>query len=116
MRPGEVRWYRFSRPDKNRPVVILTRDSALDFLGEVTIAPITSTIRDIPSEVLLTKADGMSHDFNDLCRPENLVLRKYIFYEITRSFISWVVIRSCHRRCTAEKGLNFGVGEHALLL
>jgi mRNA interferase MazF len=59
MRRGEVRWYRFSQPDKKRPVVILTRDSALEFLGEVTVAPITSTIRDIPSEVLLTRQDGM---------------------------------------------------------
>jgi|SRR3990172_9532658 len=62
MKRGEVRWYLFSRPDKKRPVLILTRDSALDFLGEVTVAPITSTIRDIPSEVLLTKADGMPRD------------------------------------------------------
>jgi mRNA interferase MazF len=62
MKRGEVRWYRFARPDKNRPVVILTRDSALDFLGEVTVAPITSTIRDIPTEVLLTKEDGMPRD------------------------------------------------------
>jgi mRNA interferase MazF len=31
-------------------------------LGEVTIAPITSTIRDIPSEVFLSKSDGMSID------------------------------------------------------
>jgi mRNA interferase MazF len=52
----------FSRPDKRRPVLILTRDSALEFLGEVTVAPITATIRDIPSEVLLTKADGMPRD------------------------------------------------------
>jgi mRNA interferase MazF len=62
MKRGEVCWYQFSRPDKRRPVVILTRDSALEFLGEVTIAPITSTIRDIPSEVLLTKEDGMPKD------------------------------------------------------
>ena len=62
MKRGEVRWYKFSRPDKNRPVVILTRDSALDFLGEVTVAPITSTIRDIPTEVLLTQEDGMPRD------------------------------------------------------
>jgi mRNA interferase MazF len=62
MKRGEVRWYVFSRPDKKRPVLILTRDSALEFLGEVTVAPITSTIRDIPSEVLLTKADGMPRD------------------------------------------------------
>jgi len=62
MKRGEVRWYKFQRPDKHRPVVILTRDSALEFLGEVTVAPITSTIRDIPTEVLLTKEDGMIRD------------------------------------------------------
>ena len=62
MKRGEVRWYQFSPPDKKRPVVILTRDSALEFLGEVTVAPITTTIRDIPTEVLLTKADGMLRD------------------------------------------------------
>ena len=62
LRRGEVRWYKFERPDKKRPVVILTRDSAVEFLGEVTIAPITSTVRDIPSEVLLTQADGMPRD------------------------------------------------------
>jgi mRNA interferase MazF len=59
---GEVRWYRFTRPDKKRPVVILSRDSALGFLAEATIAPITSTIRDIPSEVVLTKDEGMPKD------------------------------------------------------
>ena len=62
MKRGEVRWYVFSRPDKRRPVLILTRDSALEFLGEVTVAPITTVIRDIPSEGLLTKMDGMPRD------------------------------------------------------
>lgn len=62
MTRGEVRWYRFSAPDKRRPVVILTRDSILEYLAEITIAPITSTIRDIPSEVVLTKQDGMPRD------------------------------------------------------
>ena len=62
MKRGEVRWYVFPRPDKKRPVLILTRDSALEFLGEVTVAPITTVIRDIPSEVLLTKMDGMPRD------------------------------------------------------
>jgi mRNA interferase MazF len=59
---GEVRWYRFRRPDKKRPVLVLTRQSALDFLGEVTVAPVTSTIRAIPSEVVLSEADGMPRD------------------------------------------------------
>ena len=59
MQRGEIRWYRFSKPDKKRPVLVLTRDSALEFLAEATIAPVTSTVRDIPSEVVLTQADGM---------------------------------------------------------
>src|SRR5438876_282980 len=62
MRHGEIRWYRFARPDKRRPVLLLTRDSAIPHLAEVTVAPITSTIRDIPSEVLLSRLDGMSRD------------------------------------------------------
>lgn len=41
MQRGEVRWYRFASPDKKRPVLILTRDSILESLGEVTIAPVT---------------------------------------------------------------------------
>lgn len=62
MRRGEVRWYRFAPPDKRRPVLILSRDSAIEMLGEVTIAPITSTIRDIPSEVVLTRNEGVERD------------------------------------------------------
>ena len=62
MKHGEIRWYKFVRPDKKRPVLILTRDSVLEYLGEVTVAPITSTVRDIPSEVYLSKADGMLRD------------------------------------------------------
>lgn len=59
MRRGEIRWYTFKTPDKKRPVLILTRHSILDVLGEVTVAPITSTIRQIPSEVVLTPEDGV---------------------------------------------------------
>jgi mRNA interferase MazF len=59
MKRGEVRWYSVKTPDKRRPVIVLTRDSALKFLGEVTIAPITTTVRDIPSEVSLNESDGM---------------------------------------------------------
>ena len=62
MRRGEIRWYTFKRPDKRRPVLILTRESILEYLGEVTVAPVTSAVRDIPSEVLLSKVDGMSGD------------------------------------------------------
>jgi len=62
MNRGDVRWYKFKSPDKKRPVVILTRNSILDYLGQVTVVPITSTIREIPSEVFLSKRDGMVSD------------------------------------------------------
>jgi mRNA interferase MazF len=56
---GDVRLYRFAPPDKERPVVVLTRDSAIAYLSTVTIAPVTSTIRGVPSEVVLSDEDGM---------------------------------------------------------
>ena len=60
MNQGDVYWYTFRAPDKRRPVVILTRASALPYLSGITDAPITTTIRNIPSEVLLNaEDDGM---------------------------------------------------------
>jgi mRNA interferase MazF len=56
---GDVRLYQFAPPDKKRPVVVLTRDSAVGYLSTVTVAPITSTIRGVPSEVVLSEEDGM---------------------------------------------------------
>jgi mRNA interferase MazF len=62
MKRGEIRWYKFKPPDKKRPVLILTRASAIEYLGEVTVAPITTTVRDIPSEVPLSREDGMPRE------------------------------------------------------
>jgi len=56
---GDVRLYQFAPPDKRRPVVVLTRDSAIGYLSTVTVAPVTSTIRGVPSEALLGEEDGM---------------------------------------------------------
>ena len=62
MRRGEVRWYRFAQPDKRRPVLVLTRNSIIQSLGEVTVAPVTTRVRSIPSEVSLSVADGMPRE------------------------------------------------------
>ncbi len=59
MNRGDICWYTFKTPDKKRPVLILTRDSAIPVLNSVTVAPITSTIRSIPTEVVLTEEDGL---------------------------------------------------------
>jgi mRNA interferase MazF len=59
---GEVWTYRFGAPGKRRPVVILTRDEAIELLNTVLVAPVTSTIRDIPSQVIIGTTEGLDHD------------------------------------------------------
>jgi mRNA interferase MazF len=59
MNQGDVYWYTFKEPDKKCPVLILTRNSAIPFLTSLTIAPVTSTIRSIPSEVVLRRDEGL---------------------------------------------------------
>ncbi|MCL2804293.1 MAG: type II toxin-antitoxin system PemK/MazF family toxin [Micrococcales bacterium] len=49
------------RLDKTRPALILTRSVALDHLSKVTIAPITSTVRGLSTEVSLDSANGLDH-------------------------------------------------------
>ena len=56
---GDVLFHRFARPDKRRPVVVLSRLDAIDVLREVMVAPITSTVRGLPSEVRLDASNGM---------------------------------------------------------
>ena len=59
---GEIRFVRFPAPDKARPALILTRGSAIPYLSRVTVAPITSTIRGVPSEVALGPDDGLKQE------------------------------------------------------
>ena len=51
--------YQFSSPDKERPVLVLTRESALGYLTTATVAPVTSTVRGVPSEVMIGVEEGM---------------------------------------------------------
>lgn len=58
---GDVRWLEL--PDEGRrPVCVLTRDTALPVMRNVTVALVTRTIRDIPTEVRLSRRDGMPAD------------------------------------------------------
>lgn len=56
---GEIRLFRFPPPDKPRPVLILTRTDVIAHLSRVTVAPITGTLRGVPSEIALGIEDGM---------------------------------------------------------
>lgn len=59
---GDICLHTFKSPDKRRPVLILTRSKAVSELTWVTVAPITTTLRNIPSEVWIDETDGMSHE------------------------------------------------------
>ena len=59
---GEIWMFEFRPPDKRRPVLILTRQEVIGLLSTVTVAPITSTIRGAPSEVLIGIDEGLKHD------------------------------------------------------
>ncbi|MGE0789766.1 MAG: type II toxin-antitoxin system PemK/MazF family toxin [Sandaracinaceae bacterium] len=59
LRRGEIRWYTFKPPDKRRPVLVLTRDAVIDVLSEIIVAPITTTVRGIQTEVALGHEDDM---------------------------------------------------------
>jgi mRNA interferase MazF len=50
---GDVHVCRFPSPGKQRSVLILTRDSAIGHLSTAIVAPITSTVRGVPSEMVL---------------------------------------------------------------
>ena len=56
---GDIRMVEMGRPDKIRPALVLTRTSALPYLSSVTVAPITRTIRGIPTEVVLGEESGL---------------------------------------------------------
>jgi mRNA interferase MazF len=59
---GEVWRFRFKSPDKLRPVVVLSRDDVIGLLHTVMVAPITSTVRGAPSEVLVGVGEGLKHE------------------------------------------------------
>ena len=59
---GEIWLFEFSKPDKRRPVLILTRPEVIDLLHTVTVAPITSTIYGAPSEVIVGIGEGLKKD------------------------------------------------------
>lgn len=59
MRKGEVWWADLPKPIGKRPVVLLSRDEAYKVRNAITVAEITTTVRNIPVEVLLDKGDGL---------------------------------------------------------
>ena len=59
VRRGELYWAHLPDPIGRRPVLIVTRTEVLGVRTSVTVAPITRTVRRIPSEVALDRSHGL---------------------------------------------------------
>jgi mRNA interferase MazF len=62
MKRGEIWWAKLAPPAGLRPVLLLSRDETYTVRSLVLIAPITTRIRHVPSEVLLGNSDGMPRE------------------------------------------------------
>lgn len=102
MKRGDIRWYTFEPPDKRRPVLILTRDSAIGILNTVTVAPITSTMRGIPTEVFLDRADGVS---------SNCAVNLDHIQTIPKNKVGTLLTTlSGHRMAEVQRAVDFALG------
>ncbi len=59
MKRGEIWWAELEPPAGRRPVLLLSRDEAYSVRELVTVAPVTTRVRHIPSEVPLNLEDGV---------------------------------------------------------
>lgn len=59
---GEIWTYQLKAPNKRRPVLVLTRQPVIALLHWVMVAPVTSTIHGVPSEVLVGVDEGLKHE------------------------------------------------------
>lgn len=84
MKKGEIWWAKLPPPIGRRPVLLLSRDEAYAVRVSVTVAPLTTTIRDIPVEVPLTKQEGIPKTCVINC-DDLITIRKILLEEkITR--------------------------------
>jgi mRNA interferase MazF len=61
MRQGEI-WFGQTPSEKGRPYLVLTRNEAIAYLNTVLVAPITRSVRGIPTEIPLGPDDGLRQE------------------------------------------------------
>ena len=59
---GDIWMYAFAKPDKKRPVLVISRQSVIPLLRTVMVAPVTSSIYGVPSEVRVGIEHGLKHE------------------------------------------------------
>jgi len=60
MKQYEIRWAHLPAPAGRRPVLLLTRTPAYAYLNKIIVAEITTRVRNIPQEVALGTAEGLT--------------------------------------------------------
>ena len=55
---GDIRWFRFSSPDKRRPVRVIGRPDVLPSLSQIPVIPLSTQVRGLSWEAPLGPADG----------------------------------------------------------
>ena len=93
---GEIWLLELPRPDKRRPVLLLSRPSLIDALHTVTVAAVTSTLRGSPTEVELGPEEGLKQtSCANLCNVFTVPQARL------RSFVGSVGRQKMHQVCRA---------------
>lgn len=99
---GEVWWAEFPKPVGARPVLLLSRDRAISIREFVTVAEITTTIRNIPVEVPLGKEDGL---------PKHCVINLDVLNTIPKKMlVRYMAQLSPEKLRSVESALKFALG------
>jgi mRNA interferase MazF len=102
VRRGEVWWAELPAPAGRRPVVLLSRNEAYEVRELVIVAPLTSRIRRVPTEVSLDRADGL---------PRRCVANLDTITTIPKDLLTQrVTTLSAEKLAAVERALRFAVG------
>ena len=102
MKRGEICWAESEQPAGKRPVLLLSRDEAYSIRELITVAPVTTRIRHIPSEVPLDIEDGV---------PKPCVVNLDTITTIAkRSLRDRLTTLSIEKQKAVETALHFAIG------
>ena len=102
MRRGEVWWALLPEPVGRRPVVLLSRNEAYQVRELITVAPVTSRIRGIPTEVELGPGDGL---------PKKCVVNLDSITTIPkRALVERITTLEAEKLLAVEQALRFALG------
>lgn len=102
MQRGEIWWAELPAPVGRRPVLILSRDRAIQVRSHVTVAQITRTIRDIPVEVALGPEEGL---------PKKCAVNLDVINTIPKSLLKErVSLLPSDKMVSVEEAIRFALG------